>query len=607
MIEAGTVLQNRYKIEKQIGQGGMGAVYVATDERFGSTVAIKETFFTDANYSKAFEREARLLNNLRHPALPRVSDHFSDDNGQFIVMEYITGEDLSEMMEKKEGAFPLKDVLNWADQLLDALDYLHTQEMPVVHRDIKPQNLKLTPRGQIILLDFGLAKGNPTGAQNQTATKSVFGYSRNYASIEQMQGTGTDPRSDIYSLGATLYHLITGVPPVDALTRAMQVLNGDKDPLSPANAVHNQVPSAVADVLQRSMSLNSNHRPTSALAMRTILAESANDVADNVKVGSAQMSSTGLLTQNTEIFADTPQSKDTQQGTAQTELLPVENSANFAPQTEAARVNLFEDETSVKTRKDTAKGNIQIPVLAETETQVQSPAENTQSAESKRGLSFGATALGGLLLSGTVLCGIYMVKPEIFHKADSSNVSAENKNETSGGSSASNSANSNVSANSSNGKTTVETVTTKKSSDKTEGSNPKPVTQPKEVPNETAETPEKTETKVIMVDKEGNKILEDGTVKSKDGIVVFPDGRVVKDGKVIAGPRTTVQVRPLPPNIKMPAPLTREQLEGMSLEQRRKLRQILENNKRQVEDAKREYERKTRQKEVRPPATPPNQ
>src|SRR5215216_6726980 len=99
MIEAGTVLQNRYRIDKKIGQGGMGAVFVATDERFGSVVAIKETFFTDEGYRKAFEREARLLNNLRHPALPRVSDHFIDENGQFLVMEYIAGNDLSEKLE----------------------------------------------------------------------------------------------------------------------------------------------------------------------------------------------------------------------------------------------------------------------------------------------------------------------------------------------------------------------------------------------------------------------------------------------------------------------------------------------------------------------------
>lgn len=99
MIEVGTILQSRYRIEKQIGQGGMGQVYVATDERFKSTVAIKETVFQDPTLRKAFEREARLLNSLKHIALPRVSDHFTENNGQFLVMEYIAGEDFAEMME----------------------------------------------------------------------------------------------------------------------------------------------------------------------------------------------------------------------------------------------------------------------------------------------------------------------------------------------------------------------------------------------------------------------------------------------------------------------------------------------------------------------------
>ena len=116
MIAPDTLLQNRYLVQKQIGQGGMGAVYVATDQRFGSTVALKETFFTDPNLRKAFEREARLLNHLRHPALPRVSDHFTEDDGQFLVMEFIPGPDLSEMLKEKGAPFPLTDVLNWADQ-----------------------------------------------------------------------------------------------------------------------------------------------------------------------------------------------------------------------------------------------------------------------------------------------------------------------------------------------------------------------------------------------------------------------------------------------------------------------------------------------------------
>ncbi|HMS42045.1 MAG TPA: serine/threonine-protein kinase, partial [Pyrinomonadaceae bacterium] len=164
MIEAGTFLQNRYRVEKQIGLGGMGAVFVATDERFGSVVAIKETLFSDEKFRKAFEREAKLLNNLKHPALPRVSDHFAEGNGQFLVMEYIEGDDLSEIMDRERKAFSVKEVVNWTLQLLDALEYLHAQNPPVIHRDIKPQNLKLTPRGQIVLLDFGLAKGNPTNS-----------------------------------------------------------------------------------------------------------------------------------------------------------------------------------------------------------------------------------------------------------------------------------------------------------------------------------------------------------------------------------------------------------------------------------------------------------
>src|SRR6476619_4465879 len=269
MIEAGKFLQQRYRIDKQIGQGGMGAVYIATDERFGSTVAIKETLFMDDNYRKAIEREARLLNSLKHVALPRVSDHFLEENVQFLVMEYIPGEDLSHMIDSGVR-FEVDRVLKWADQLLDALDFLHNQSIPVIHRDIKPQNLKLTVRYPIILLDFGLAKGNPTDAGHQTAAKSIFGYSRNYASLEQIQGTGTDPRSDLYSLSATLYHLLTGLPPDDALTRAMAVLSNRPDPLQPANALRPEIPRGVAGILQKALSLNADDRPATAEKMRAM-------------------------------------------------------------------------------------------------------------------------------------------------------------------------------------------------------------------------------------------------------------------------------------------------------------------------------------------------
>jgi serine/threonine protein kinase len=272
VIKAGTILQNRYQIQKQIGAGGMGAVYLATDQRFGSLLAIKENFFTDADLHRAFEREAQLLNSLRHPALPRVSDYFEEGNGHFLVMEYIAGEDLSQVLDR-QGAFAVADILQWADQLLDALDYLHTQKFPVIHRDIKPQNLKLTRRNQIILLDFGLAKGNVSDASRFSQASSVFGYSRAYAPLEQIQGAGTDQRSDLYSLSATLYHLVTGVTPPDALARAAAVVNNQPDPLRSVNKLNPKVPASVAKVLHEAMSLNAGLRPQTAEAMRNMLLE----------------------------------------------------------------------------------------------------------------------------------------------------------------------------------------------------------------------------------------------------------------------------------------------------------------------------------------------
>jgi len=271
MMEQGKILQQRYRIESKIGQGGMGAVYVATDERFGTSVAIKETLCPDENYHKAIEREARLLNSLKHPALPRVSDHFVEENVQFLVMEYIPGEDLASMLERFGTPFSFEDVLKIADQALDALEYLHEQQIPVIHRDIKPQNLKITPQGQVVLLDFGLAKGNPTDAGHNTTAKSLFGYSKNYAALEQIQGTGTDPRSDIYSLAATLYHLSTGHPPVDALTRAMAVLGRRQDPLASPHQVRTDLPFGFSSVLNAGMELDADTRPQSAVEFRDML------------------------------------------------------------------------------------------------------------------------------------------------------------------------------------------------------------------------------------------------------------------------------------------------------------------------------------------------
>src|SRR6185369_10960458 len=153
------------------------------------------------------------------------------------------------------------------DQLLDALDYLHTQDPQIIHRDIKPQNLKLTGRGQIILLDFGLAKGQTGGVSVVTTSASIFGYTPNYAPLEQIQGLGTDARSDIYALSATLYHLMTGVKPPDALSRAAALVNGQPDPLVPANEISAAIGPEIAGVLARAMSQNRDQRYPTASAM----------------------------------------------------------------------------------------------------------------------------------------------------------------------------------------------------------------------------------------------------------------------------------------------------------------------------------------------------
>jgi tRNA A-37 threonylcarbamoyl transferase component Bud32 len=378
MIETGKFLQQRYKIDKQIGQGGMGAVYVATDERFGSRVAIKETLFMDDNFRKAIEREARLLNSLKHFALPRVTDHFEEDNGQFLVMEYIAGEDVAAILEREKRPFSSEQVLKWADQLLDALDYLHNQAIPVVHRDIKPQNIKITPKGDVILLDFGLAKGNPTDASANTAAKSIFGYSRNYASLEQIQGTGTDPRSDLYSLAATLYHLLTNVAPEDALTRAMSVLSQKGDTLLPANIVEPSVPRGIAGVLQKAMDLNAAGRPASAAEMREML-RSADKYAD--------------VTENFQAAVTVPAAFAFAQDTR---LMP--EGTNAMPGRQEMKTEVLPAYDSQETRVNSAAA------LAAT----------TDAGGKRGGMGFLAGAGAVLVLACVAVGGVYLVKPSLF-------------------------------------------------------------------------------------------------------------------------------------------------------------------------------------------------
>ena len=268
-----TLLQNRYRIVRQLGRGGMGAVYEALDQRLQITVALKETLSSDASVRRQFEHEARLLAGMQHPALPRVSDHFVEGNRAFLVMQFIGGVDLARIISQQPGPFPRESVIAWADQLLDALIYLHTRDRQVIHRDIKPHNLKLTGTGQIALLDFGLAKAqtSDSSSASATASRAFFGYTRHYAPLEQIQDQRTDPRSDIYALGATLYHLLTGIKPPDAMVRATAILNSEPDPLKPANEIHESVGPEIAAILDKAMAQKPEDRYRTANEFREAL------------------------------------------------------------------------------------------------------------------------------------------------------------------------------------------------------------------------------------------------------------------------------------------------------------------------------------------------
>lgn len=268
LLAPNSLIHQRYLISRRIGQGGMGAVYEALDQRLGNTVALKQMLVSGEHLDKAFAREARLLARLRHLALPRVIDYFIEEAGQFLVMDYIPGSDLQNLLEQR-SKIPVPEVLLWADQILDALEYLHRQNPPVVHRDIKPQNLKLSPDNEVMLLDFGLAKGYSGGNTQTASPASLHGFTLKYAPIEQIQGTGTATVSDLYSLGATLYHLLTGLPPIDALTRTCNHLNQEPDSLTPIQMMNPQVPNKVSQIVLKAMSLRMQERPASATEMRT--------------------------------------------------------------------------------------------------------------------------------------------------------------------------------------------------------------------------------------------------------------------------------------------------------------------------------------------------
>ena len=251
-LERGTLLHKRYRIVEILGQGGMGSVYRAVDENLGMEVAVKDNLFTTEEYARQFRLEAVILASLRHTNLPRVTDHFViGEQGQYLIMDYIEGEDLRQRMER-QGTISEEEAILIGAAMCDALQYLHTRKPSIVHRDVKPGNVKITPEGHIYLVDFGLAK---VVRGNQATTTGARAMTPGYSPPEQYGTARTDPRSDIYSLGATLYAALSGIIPEDGLARAM-----DNVELTPLRKRNSKISRRLAQVIEKAMAVRPDDR-----------------------------------------------------------------------------------------------------------------------------------------------------------------------------------------------------------------------------------------------------------------------------------------------------------------------------------------------------------
>ncbi len=259
-----TLIGNRYRIEQLLGQGGMGAVYKAWDLRLtGHTVAVKENFETTHAAQTQFQTEAVLLANLQHPMLPRVTDRFIEPSGrQYLVMDFVAGDDLEQIVTQR-GKLDQAQAIVWLTQILNALEYLHTQPQPIIHRDIKPANIKIRPDGRAVLVDFGIAKVQVAG---QKTVAGAQAYSPGYSPLEQYGHGSTDARSDIYSLGATCYFLLTGRTPPEARDLATGA-----ETLTPTSQLGAPTTSSVENAIRQAMAMQPAQRFQTVAAFRDAL------------------------------------------------------------------------------------------------------------------------------------------------------------------------------------------------------------------------------------------------------------------------------------------------------------------------------------------------
>lgn len=253
MMPSQTIIGDRYLIIERVGQGGMGAVYKALDTRLdNATVAIKEMSskaLPDGDIDQtveSFKREAAILTTLRHSALPRVTDFFSDGEDRwYLVMDFIEGETLQSVFDRR-GRIPEAEVLNWAYQIAAVLDYLHHLNTPVIIRDLKPANIMLTASNEIKLIDFGIAR-HFMGEKRPDSTFMGYG-SQGFAPPEQYGESQTDVRSDLYSLGATLHYLLSGIDP-------------KINPFQFADLKSMGVSASLNDAIQKAVEIDAGKRP----------------------------------------------------------------------------------------------------------------------------------------------------------------------------------------------------------------------------------------------------------------------------------------------------------------------------------------------------------
>ncbi|MBN1149474.1 MAG: SUMF1/EgtB/PvdO family nonheme iron enzyme [Anaerolineales bacterium] len=262
-LKPGEILNHRYHILEQLGQGGFGAVYRAQDLSLKTICALKENLDYWNEAQRQFEREALMLASLRHPNLPRVTDFFTiPTQGQYLVMDFVEGYDLQTIIDRLGRPLSEKQVLKWADQICDALAYLHAQDPPIIHRDIKPSNIRISPTGEAILVDFGIAKTYDPKADTTMGARAV---TPGYSPVEQYGHGRTDIRADLYALGATLYTLLTAIRPPESIGR----ITGD--PLPMPRQVNPSLSPHVEQAILRAMSILAPKRFSSVAEFRQSL------------------------------------------------------------------------------------------------------------------------------------------------------------------------------------------------------------------------------------------------------------------------------------------------------------------------------------------------